>query len=380
MAEENGGSFDTFGPVSVSEDGSQTMSVIELAAKRAERVVVLARELDQCSGSDGAAKAHLRREVEGLLRNDRDPVVPAVLKSLAGDPALGRVQRMIKRCENVFPREDCVHVAIAIAVSINLKSTRAGGCLISDGEQSAMRQVGEQLKRAMGARKVMFDRRIYRHGDLVGVAHARKDEYLQRLSCTTLGAGVEPLARQAVIRSTQEIRYDTVYFVGVAEFAHGGEDALESIEIRHRTKVWTKIIEFALDQSNPIAWTQGVDLKVKAETFRYLTDSLRAGKRMDRVNRLNEFVANFDQGVTGVDLRYCILREQKEIRLLASSHRMTAEHRWPMLDDGEQGGEFQIALNGAVETYVAEVNFVSELGEDKYVGTARSRGADGSWR
>ena len=44
MAEENGGSFDTFGPVSVSEDGSQTMSVIELAAKRAERVVVLARD------------------------------------------------------------------------------------------------------------------------------------------------------------------------------------------------------------------------------------------------------------------------------------------------------------------------------------------------
>lgn len=380
MEEGSCGRSDTFGSVGGTDEGRETMSVIELAAKRAERVAGLARDLESSKGCDSRAYEHLRREVDGLLRNGREPVVPALLQSLEGDPALARVQKMIKHCTNVFPREECVHVAIAIAVSINLKSDRAGGCLLSDGAPKAMRQVGDHLKRAIGARKVMFDRRLYRHGELAGVSHERKDEYLAKLAGSDLGGGVQPLVRQAVVRSTREVKYETMYFVGVAEFETGVEDALDSIEIRQRTKVWTKMIEFALDQSNPIAWSQGVELTVKAESFRYLSEALRAGRKLDRINRLYEFMAKFDQGVTGVDLRYCVRPEAMEIRLMASSHLMTLEHHWPMVDQTEEGGEFQFALNGAIEEYVADVNFVSQMSEAEYMGSARSRGVCTGWR
>lgn len=348
------------------------MKVADFQDRKVAQVTTLARALARTHGAE--AFAALRREVAGeLLRHSTNEVIVGAMGALKGDPALETLRAVIEHCSQFFYLEDMVAAAVVVPVTVRLKSEIDGAVTLWCGRKEPVEQAAKMVRQLSGAKHVVFDTRIYRGNDLHQVKPARMQEYLIALSNSESGKDVPPLAKPVEIRSVVDADWETVYFVGVALHAQGDALRLEQPAIQARTSLWGRHLEWALDQSGPLAWQQGVETTITAHGFWYMRNGLRHGQAVIREGKLRSFIANFEQGVLGVDLVYTVDAEEARIRLLVCSHLMAAEHRWAVYD-ADDVAAFRTCLEAAVDACIADVNGIREVDGETYEQLAAQRG------
>ena len=350
------------------------MTMSAFTDRKVTQVAALARKLALSDGCDQQAFDALRREVAGeLLHQETLEVLPSAMGVLAGDSALASLRQVIEHCTQVFYLEDEVAVAVVVPVTIRLKSEVDGACTIWRGNTQHVDQAAMLIRSMTGARKVVFDERIYTAGGLHEARARDMKAYLLALAQSNSGQGVKAIARPAQVKSAVDADWETVYFIGVATYADASRLYLEDPAIAAKMAVPSRNLVWALDQSNPLSWSQGVEAEIKAHGFWYLNNGLRAGETVSRENRLKSFIANFDQGVTGVAFYYTVDHAQSRIRLLACSHLMTAEHKWGLYSGDDLDG-FLAVLNASIDECVPDVNVRRELDVEQYERLAKTRG------
>jgi len=350
------------------------MNVSAFTDRKVTQVAALARKLALSNGCDQQAFDALRREVAGeLLHQEKLEVLPSAMGLLAGDRALASLRQVIEHCTQVFYLEDSVAVAIVVPVTIRLKSEMDGACTVWKGNSKHVEQAAMLVRSMTGANKVVFDERIYTGSGLHQARARDMKEYLLALLESANGKDVTPIARPAQVKSAVDADWETVYFIGVATYPDASKLFLEDPAVRAKMTVPTRNLAWALDQSNPLSWAQGVDAEIKAHGFWYLNNGLREGESVGRENRLKSFVANFDQGVTGVDFYYTVDYAQSRIRLLACSHLMSAEHKWGLYSGDDLEG-FLAVLDAAISDCMPDVNMKREVEVEQYERIAKSRG------
>ncbi len=350
------------------------MNVSAFTDRKVTQVTSLARQLARSNGRDRSAFEALRREVAGeLLHQDKLEVIPCAMGALSGDSALASLRQVVEHCTQFFYLEDGVAAAVVLPVTMRLRSEMDGACTVWKGNRKHVQQAAMLIRSMTGAKKVVFDERIYWAHDLHTARARDMKTYLLALLDSDCGDGVAPIGKPAQVRSAVEADWETVYFIGVAKFDESAPEALEEPAVAAKLAVPERNLQWALDQSNPLSWAQGVESEIKGHGFWYLNNGLRKGESVGRENRLRSFIANFDQGVTGVDFFYTVDYGQSRIRLLACSHAMTAEHKWGLYS-GDELAEFMSVLDEAISDHMPDVNGKRELEVEQYESIARSRG------
>lgn len=267
--------------------------------------------------------------------------------------------------------EDRVLAAVVVPVAIRYTARRADAVKVWHGNVDSMSTLSLLMRKATGASKVAFDARFYRAGQLLGVrARDLRDHLLAIESGEVQQKG---LTKPAVLTAGPEANWEVVYFLGVAVFDRGQEAVLLKPQVEEKLREYGSHAEWAMDQADPVAWSEGVAANAKCLGFYSLHRGLEVGETRLRVLQLDSLVSNMEQGVMGMMFRYAIDSENDRIRLLISSNIESAEFVWKRY--GEEGvAAFRIGLDEVISARVADLTAIEELPMTAYNVAAQKKG------
>lgn len=347
-------------------------NVTALSQRRVERVKALAREVANSPAGGMEAFDKLRHSVAGELLNQCSiEVTQQAMEALAGEEAQTVLKSAIQHANRVFYFEDRVLAAVVVPVAVRYLSAKQNAVQVWHGNVDSAKVLSMVVKSATGAKSVAFDARFYRGNQLLG---ARARELRDHLLAIESGdVQKKGLTKPAVIRSGPESNWEVVYFLGVCVFDKGDEDALLDPKVEDRLRKQGCHAEWAMDQADPVAWSEGVEAKAQCLGYYSMHRGIQMGEDRLRTLQLDSLVSNMEQGVMGVLFQYAEDLTQDRVRLLVTTNVESAEFVWKRY--GEEGDSaFRRALDEVISDRVADVRDIQKVDLDRYKTLAAKKG------
>ncbi|TXH00048.1 MAG: hypothetical protein E6R08_01025 [Nevskiaceae bacterium] len=346
--------------------------VTDLQARRVERVKQLARQaaMDPLRGE--AAFAMLRDSVAGELVNQGSiAVTKQAMEGLQGEEAQSSLRRAIQDANRVFYLGDRALAAVVVPVAIRYTSARQDAVSVWHGKVESMQALSMVVKNATGARQVAFDARFYRGSQILGAQARDLRDHLVRIE--TGEVQQKGLTKSTALKSGPESSWEVIYFLGVAVFDRGAESILLNTGVEKAMLQMKCHAEWAMDQADPVAWTEGVKAEAVCLGYYSMHRGLQIGEDELRTLQLDSMVSNMELGVTGLLFRYAVDDANDRIRLLITSNVHSAEYVWRRY--GEDGvAAFKAGLDKVIKDRVADVRDIQEMSLDEYKAAAQLKG------
>ena len=190
------------------------MSVTNLRDHQVDQLIADVTRLNQVGGSDAAALLRIRAVVSReLLECDDMDLTTAALGRLESESAAKRLLSIVNYCSEHFVVGAQVLSIVALPVSVRLQSLNQQQMSLRMGERGALKDLAQKMVDAVGARRVIFDTRMYQGPALFQMKPRDMRAFLMQLVDGTL----YPLGGPPEFSVYSEVNgpWRLVYFLGV---------------------------------------------------------------------------------------------------------------------------------------------------------------------
>ena len=349
------------------------MSLNDVDATRVEWIKAQARRVAETGEQDRRALQILHSWLaQELVERDRHDLIGLAMRALQAEPAQATLAGLLKDCGEAFRLEDRVIAAVVVPVAVRMTQEFGAAVSVRHGRASSTKALARVVRLASAATHVVFDSRLYRGADLIGVKPRAMRDHLLALEREASGQ-VELCGSGARLRTDQLPQWEVVYFLGVAVYEPHAELTLNDPGVITKTRAFGKVAEEALDQAEPVAWTQGVEVETRCLGYYYLNHGIEVGESARRGFELDGVLATIDQGLGILDFYYAEDEKRDCIRLLVSSNLQHLQFVWPRF--GEFGTElFRRTLDQAIANRVADPRDIVKVSLTEYRERAAEKG------
>lgn len=349
------------------------MTVVTLFDGQVAALVGAVRRLNASNGADAEAYTAVRRQVTGELVNRGSLDMVSAAMGILGETASGRLKDVVSHCSEKFYFEDRVLCAIVVPVAIRLVSRVGGQIEIDKARPLDLSTTAKLLERRSGAKKVVFDTRLYDAKTLFHTKPKNLSTFLSQLADGEVLPEGGP--RSITVRSAPEPQWQMVYFLGVQVTEPDAPLMMNEEGLQRAMAQWRCHIEWAITEHPAVMMNKSVTANARGHGYWYLREGVRRGENLVRKQKLKDLISNFDQGVDGVYFNYTHDLIGFQVKLLLSSHLMTVEFRWKLFAD-ESVDDFRAALDEVIDLLIPanEVIEKREIDMFDYDALAQKRG------
>lgn len=286
--------------------------------------------LHQTQGLDQKTLQKIRKQVSGeLVHQGRLQIASAALGEIEDEAACDRLHDITNHCSENFYLEDRVLSAIAVPVGFRMQSTASSDLTVGEGDTSNLSILEKVATAITSARRVILDKHLY---DARALYYCNAKQLFHHLCHLEAGTPrTEEGPQPCLVRSDTHSTWHMVYFLGVQVTDLEGDRDLDALKTQRILGKWTHRAEWALTQSPQVTFTRGIQAQSQCHGLHYLGQGIRVGEDLIRGYRMQEALANFDQGDQGIKLFYTHEANAFRVSLMVVSHVMTIELWWKLM-------------------------------------------------
>jgi hypothetical protein len=322
------------------------------------------RRLEATNGTNSDLYQSIRNQVAGELINQGQlAVVSAALGELCTEEAAcQRLTDIVVNCSEHFHEPDRVLSAIVAPVAFRLEAPFGTPITLTEGDAENLKTLADMLKVATGSRVVVFDNRLYdKH-----LFYSRANRVYRTLGKLADGVkqpdeGLKPCAARGGV----EPNWQMYYFVGVQVTDLNAPLVFDDEATQRRIANMTYNAVWALTQCRSVFSKKEIQADGRSHGVWYRNRGVLEGEQAIRGHRLHSLLANFDHGVSGIKFYYVHDEIEFQVKLMITSHLMTAEHKWKLMGAEPLDG-FRAALDYAIRMTVPNSDVVVVRQVDQY--------------
>lgn len=340
------------------------MKIANILQPQVDALVRNVTQLTWTPDGDPAAYDCVRKQISGELVRKQDlTVITAAMGQLEGQPECKVLNEIVTHCCETFYLPDRVLSVIVVPVAFRMKSRMDGQVVIGEGRKRDLELLASMMVSHTQGNKVIFDTRLYDGAVLYGAQPNTLLNFLTKLEAGEVRPEGGPPA--CVLRSEAEPTWRVVYFVGVEVTDQSSKRSLNTETTQRLLHDWQYVPERALQECDAVIFNRVAVAQAKSHGAWYLSQGLQVGESVERGYKLQSLLANFEQGVSGVQLHYIHDKISSSVRLLVSSQLMTIEHKWDLYLDESLDG-FLKALDTAIDLMIPAVDVVAKREVDAH--------------
>jgi len=185
-----------------------------LHERRLSVLADLSRRIAAGTAGEDQRRKLLNAVVQDLVNRDEPSETPDLLMSLRRGPAAAVVQQMVDEAMQVYELADRSLVGLVVPVSVRYRSFGEEALPRCLAGGASLRALGPIMAKALSARQVIFDRRLYEQSSLSKLSAKQWRDYL--LGLDTLQANAQAATAPMTIGPRLDGQWVVVCIVGVA--------------------------------------------------------------------------------------------------------------------------------------------------------------------
>jgi len=347
------------------------MSVKNMLEHQIETMVTDVNRLEISGGSNAAALARIRTTVSHeLLTCDVMEITTGALGALEQESAVKRLMGIVSYCSEHFRYEDRILSAVVLPVSIKLRALNRVQMSIDKGERGDLRDLSVKMVQALGARKVIFDTRLYNGTDLNQMKSRDVLGFLLQLEAGVFYPSGGP--RAISLQAESQPSWKSAFFIGVEIVDIRKYPGLNDWPVQMQASGWCEHPRASIEYCDEVLFNVDIEAEVSSHGAFYLARGLEAGVRGLRKMRILEMLEALEADGASLQIFCTQIEFSSQVRTLMVCPQLTLEHKWNLLRD-ETLWEFQQELERLALEVLPEFDAqcITPLDEEDYKAQAK---------
>jgi hypothetical protein len=328
--------------VQITNQWKKQMSVKNMLEHQINTMVTDVNRLELSGGSDAAALARIRSVVSNeLLKCDVMEITAGALGELEQETAAKRLMGIVSYCSEHFQCDDRILSAVVLPVSIKLRALNRVQMSIDKGERGDLRDLSVKMVQTLGARKVVFDTRLYNGTDLNQMKSRDVLGFLLQLEAGVFYPSGGP--RVINLQAESQPSWKSAFFIGVEIIDINKFPQLNDWPVQMQSSGWCDHPGASIEYSDEVLFNVDVEAQVSSHGAFYLARGLEAGVRGLRKMRILEMLDALEADCASLQIFCTQIEFSSQVRTLMVCPQLTLEYKWNLLRE-ETLWEFQQEL------------------------------------